>query len=86
MYGATGLWSALGQVVEVARQREGDDETVGAASGPDDADLMIGDADGGFVADAPGLGRLAGLSIPDLYGLVYVKSKFSLGKRDCGFD
>lgn len=59
------------EVVEIARQGEGDDHIIGARSGPCHADLVVRDTDHSLIrAHTPGVDRFPGFSVPDLDSLI----------------
>lgn len=63
-------WVAVDEVVQVAFQVDADDQSVTAARGPDNADLLVRDARDALVAHSPRLDSLACLGVPDAHGLV----------------
>lgn len=60
------LWRALCEVVESSTEIDTDDEAVTAPRWPDDAHLLVGNADDTFIAHAPGLCRFARFDVPKL--------------------
>lgn len=64
------LCASFDKIVEVAREIQVDDQSIGSSTGPYDSDLMIANTDRAFVAHPPTLNHLAGLHVPDLDRLV----------------
>lgn len=65
-----GFGSTFGEVVEVTAEGERDYRAVGSTSGPDNSDLLVGDADCTFLAHGPGLNDFICLDIPYFDGPV----------------